>query len=129
LRYTPTLASRRPPACPAPPPACLGKAVNEDGWSALHLAARAGAAEKVKLLLEAGADAGLETKQGHTPLALVRARVVGRRRAGGWGLPAEAAYMRGRDLGRHPPLPACPSPLAPHRPPPQGGRKASNRLL
>ena len=48
--------------------------MNEDGWSALHLAARAGAAEKVKLLLAAGADAGLTTKQGYTPLALVRAR-------------------------------------------------------
>jgi len=51
-----------------PPPA---QAVNSDGWSALHLAARAGATDKVKLLLASGADPALKTKHGLTSLALV----------------------------------------------------------
>jgi hypothetical protein len=62
----------RTPYLPARLPFPRPQLANEDGWTPLHLAARAGAAEKVKLLLEAGADAVAKTKQGHTPLALVR---------------------------------------------------------
>jgi hypothetical protein len=49
------------------------QAASEDGWTPLHLAARAGSAAKARLLLDAGANPAAATKQGHTPLSLVRA--------------------------------------------------------
>jgi hypothetical protein len=45
---------------------------NEQGWVPLHLAARAGAADKVERLLAAGASHAARNSQGNTPLHLVR---------------------------------------------------------
>jgi ankyrin repeat protein len=40
----------------------------DDGWTPLHLAAAAGRAEVVRLLVEAGADPSARTEHGRTPL-------------------------------------------------------------
>ncbi|KXZ54426.1 hypothetical protein GPECTOR_5g8 [Gonium pectorale] len=48
----------------------VAAAVSDDGWTPLHLAARAGAADKVAALLAAGAEPGAANQQGNTALHL-----------------------------------------------------------
>jgi hypothetical protein len=50
-----------------------GEAVDTmaDGWTPLHVAVEAGAAEVVRLLLEAGADPNLRNASGYTPIQIM----------------------------------------------------------
>ncbi|XP_032046141.1 ankyrin repeat and zinc finger domain-containing protein 1 [Aythya fuligula] len=49
------------------PRSLLNQPLDEDGFTLLHVAARAGKAEAVRLLLEAGADPALRDRQERTP--------------------------------------------------------------
>ena len=46
------------------------RALDKEGWSALHFAANSGHGEMVSLLLEDKADGNAKTKKGNTPLRL-----------------------------------------------------------
>jgi ankyrin repeat protein len=69
LRFTDAALMRAPlpPGVDAPPPADV-HAADADGATPLHVAARAGAAEAVGALLEAGADAGAADADNETAL-------------------------------------------------------------
>ncbi|KAG2498546.1 hypothetical protein HYH03_003297 [Edaphochlamys debaryana] len=89
--------------------ASVAKAVSEDGWTPLQLAARGGAADKVDALLQAGANPGAANNQGNTALHL--AAVNGHTPVAhlllGAGAPKDAANSEGKrpaDVAKTPEL-------------------------